>query len=83
VVILEENLVKQVCKEYNLTVNQLSEKLEIPKGTIGRWSSTQKIPKTAEIALSLMLENKKLKDKLTNVNDFKESLKGFIFDSKI
>ena len=80
---MEENLVKKVCQEYNLTVNQLSEKLEIPKGTIGRWSSTQKIPKTAEIALSLMLENKKLKDKLTNVNDFKESLKDFIFDSKI
>ena len=79
----EENLVKRVCKEYNLTVNELSEKLEIPKGTVGRWSSSQKIPKTAEIALSLMLENKKLKDKLTNVNIFKESLKDFIFDSKL
>jgi len=80
---LEENLVKQVCKEYNLTVNQLSEKLEIPRGTVGRWSSSQKIPKTAEIALSLMLENKRLKDRLININDFKDSLKNFIFDKYI
>ena len=80
---MEENLVKQVCKEYNLTVNQLSEKLEIPRGTVGRWSSSQKIPKTAEIALSLMLENKRLKDRLININDFKDSLKNFIFDKYI
>ena len=80
---MEENLVKQVCKEYELTVHELSEKLDIPKGTVGRWSSSQKIPKTAEIALSLMLENKKLKDKLLNINDFKDSLKDFIFDKYI
>jgi len=78
----EENLVKQVCKEYNLTVNQLSEKLDIPKGTVGRWGSSQNIPKTAELALKLMIENKKLKDKLMNINEFKESLKDFIFDKK-
>ena len=85
-VVLEEkreNLVKQVCKEYKLTVNQLSEKLDIPRGTIGRWSSSENIPKTAEIALSLMLENKRLKDKLMNINDFKDSLKDFIFDKNI
>ena len=74
---------KQVCKEYELTVNELSEKLDIPKGTVGRWSSSQKIPKTAEIALTLMLENKKLKDKLLNINEFKDSLKDFIFDKYI
>ena len=79
----EESLVKRVCQEYSLTPKELAEKLEIPKGTIGRWSSSKKMPKTAEIALTLMLENKKLKDKITNIKDFKSSLKEFIFDNNI
>ena len=79
----EENLVKQVCEKYSLTPKELSEKLEIPKGTIGRWSSSNQMPKTAELALKLMLENKQLKDKILSINDFKNSLKDFIFDSKI
>jgi DNA-binding transcriptional regulator YiaG len=78
----EENLVKKVCSKYNLTSKELAEKLDIPKGTIGRWSASNKIPKTAEIALNLMLENKELKDKLTDINLFKKSLKEFIFENK-
>ena len=77
----EENLVKKVCKEYNITPKELAEELNIPKGTIGRWSSSDKIPKTAEIALNLMLENKELKDKLIDINSFKKSLKKFIFEN--
>jgi transcriptional regulator with XRE-family HTH domain len=50
----EGNLVKQVCKEYNLTVNQLSEKLDIPRGTIGRWMSGKDLPRTAELFLNFM-----------------------------
>ena len=77
----EENLVKKVCQEYKITPKELAEKLDIPKGTIGRWSSSNKIPKTAEIALNLMLENKELKDKLISINSFQKSLKKFIFES--
>ena len=78
----EENLVKKVCEKYKLTSKELAEKLDIPKGTIGRWSSSNKIPRTAEIALNLMLENKELKDKLTNINSFKKSLREFIFETE-
>ena len=70
----EENLVKKVCKEYNLTANQLSEKLDIPRGTIGRWMSGKDLPKTAELLLNYMLKNRKLEKKMESFKIFKEAL---------
>ena len=70
----EENLVKQVCKEYNLTANQLSEKLDIPRGTIGRWMSGKDLPKTAELLLNYMLENRKLEKKMESFKIFRKAL---------
>ena len=70
----EENLVKQVCKEYDLTANQLSEKLEIPRGTIGRWMSGKELPRTAELLLNYMLENRKLEKKMESFKIFKKAL---------
>ncbi|EFN6206392.1 TPA: helix-turn-helix domain-containing protein [Campylobacter jejuni] len=57
----KENIVKKVCKELNITQRQLSEMLEIPESTISGWATT-KIPKMAEVALTLMLENKQQKE---------------------
>ena len=70
----EENLVKQVCKEYELTANELAEKLEIPRGTIGRWMTGKELPRTAELLLKFMLENKKLENKLESFKIFKNVL---------
>jgi len=70
--LLEENLVKKVCTELKLTQKELAEELEIPRGTIGRWVSTNHMPKTAKIALKLMLKNKELVDKLEVLKLFKD-----------
>jgi len=70
----EENLVKQVCKEYEITQTELAKRLDVPRGTIGRWTSDDNIPRGMSIALNLMLENKELKDKLLAVKRFKEIL---------
>ena len=70
----EESLVKQVCKEYGITQKELAIKLDIPRGTLGRWASNDNIPRTAEIALNLMLENKELQNKLNSFKDFKNTL---------
>ena len=70
----EENLIKKVCKEYGITQIELSKMLDIPKGTISRWVSTSKMPKTAELALNLMLKNKELENKLNSFKLFKEAL---------
>ena len=70
----EENLIKKVCKEYGITQAELSKMLDIPKGTISRWVSTSKMPKTAELALNLMLKNRELENKLNSFKAFKEAL---------
>jgi plasmid maintenance system antidote protein VapI len=77
VVVLEEkreNLVKQVCKEYEITQTELAEKLDIPRGTISRWVSTNNIPKTADLALNLMIKNKELENQLELFKLFRDAL---------
>ena len=70
----EKHLVKQVCKEYGITQTELATELDIPRGTLGRWSSTGNIPKTAELALKLMLKNRELENKLESFKIFREAL---------
>ena len=60
----EENLIKKVCKEYGMTQIELAMELDIPRGTISRWVSTKNIPRTAELALNLMLKNRELENKI-------------------
>ncbi|EAH9113327.1 XRE family transcriptional regulator [Campylobacter jejuni] len=62
----EENIVKKVCKELNITQRQLSEMLEIPESTIARWKSGD-LPRLAELFLKTMLENIELKRKLETI----------------
>ena len=69
-----DSLVKQVCKEYGITQTELAKRLDIPRGTIGRWTSDGNIPRGISIALNLMIENKELKEKLLAVKRFKEIL---------
>ena len=70
----EENLVKKVCREYEITQTELAKELDIPKGTISRWVSTKKIPRTAELALNLMLKNRELENQLKSFKIFREAL---------
>ena len=70
----EENLVKKVCKEYGITQIELAKELDIPRGTISRWVSTENIPRTAELALNLMLKNRELENKLNYFKIFKDAL---------
>jgi transcriptional regulator with XRE-family HTH domain len=70
----EVHLVKKVCQKYNMTQIELAEKLDIPRGTISRWVSTNKMPKTAELALELMLKNLELENKLESFKVFRKAL---------
>jgi len=70
----EIHLVKKVCQEYGLTQTELSKKLDIPRGTISRWVSTEHMPKTAELTLELMLKNRELENKLESFKVFRDIL---------
>jgi len=69
----EENIVKQVCKELNINQRELADKLEVSPATISDWAKGN-IPKMAEMALLLMLENKEIKQHLENVKKFYKTL---------
>lgn len=56
----EENIVKKVCKEFNITQKELAEMLDIPQATMSRWQNDN-IPKMAKLALELMIENNNFK----------------------
>lgn len=62
----EENIVKKVCKELNITQRELAERMEIPESTIARWKSGD-VPRLAELYLSALLENIELKSKLETI----------------
>ena len=51
----EENIVKKVCKELNITQAELSRHLDVSQATISDWSKGN-IPKMAEMALKLILD---------------------------
>ena len=72
----EENIVKKVCKEFNITQKELAEMLDVPQGTVNRWASNNDIPKMANLALSQMLKLKDFEEAQNNLtNAFKTLLK--------
>ncbi len=73
---IEENIVKKVCKEFNITQKELAEILDVPQGTVNRWASNNDIPKMANLALSQMLKLKDFEEAQNNLtNAFKTLLK--------
>lgn len=74
--IVEENIVKRVCEEFNLSQKELSELLEVAPTTISGWN--EKMPKMAKMALELMLKNKYLDEQLF-CNKVIEELQTFDF----
>ena len=66
------NIVKKVRAELGITQAELGRQLDVPASTIGTWASG-KIPKMAEVALTLMIENKEQKeilDAIKKARDF-------------
>ena len=70
---IEENIVKKVCKELNITQAELSRHLDVSQATISDWSKGN-IPKMTEMTLKLIIENKELKQHLENVKNFYQTL---------
>ncbi len=77
--IVEENLVKRICDEFNITQKELSELLDVSLPTVNRWSGNSKeIPKLAVTSLNSMLENKLLTEKLDRI-EILDEFKTFDF----
>lgn len=68
-----ENIVKKVCAELGITQAELGRQLDVPSSTVGTWASG-KIPKMAEVALELMLENKRKDEILKAIKKAQEMI---------
>lgn len=62
----DDNIVKRVCKELNITQRELAERMDIPESTVARWKGGD-LPRLAELYLNALLENIELKSKLETI----------------
>ncbi|MGA1931333.1 hypothetical protein ACH5BF_01225 [Arcobacter sp. YIC-464] len=75
---LNPNLIKQVCKDLNLTYKKLSFELGYKPDTINKAASTGKVSEQLKKAIHLYLENLRLQNELQNLEFFKEKLNGIL-----
>ncbi|EGN3650505.1 helix-turn-helix transcriptional regulator, partial [Campylobacter coli] len=67
----KENIVKEVCKELNITQKELSEILGVHLTTIQKWvANDNDLPLQVKKSLNLVLENHHLKIRLKTLDEF-------------
>lgn len=71
--IMSQNIVKSTCKELGITQKELAEMLDVQPSAISNWANGQ-IPKMAQLALELLIENKMLKNDLNIIKKAHEIL---------
>ncbi len=71
----DENIIKQVCKELNLTYKQLGELIGYSESAINNASRQEKISEPLKKAIELYNENLKLKNELQDFRTLKDILK--------
>jgi len=53
------NVVKEICKELNITQKNLAEILEVPEGTVSSWAVKNEIPRLGKKAIEFYMQNTK------------------------
>ncbi|MCP4049891.1 MAG: helix-turn-helix transcriptional regulator [bacterium] len=71
----EDNIVKKVCRELGITQVELGKMLGVGQSAVATWASGQ-IPKVAEVAICLMLENKEKDSILQSIKKVKNYLEN-------
>lgn len=64
---MNENIVKQTCKELDITQKELAERLGSHLTTIQKWAGADEMPLSAQKSLELVLENHRLKQKVDKI----------------
>ena len=71
---LNPNLIKQVCKDLNLTYKKLAYELGYKPDTINKAASTGKVSDQLNKAIELYLENLRLKEELKDLDTIRQTL---------
>lgn len=67
-----ENIIKDFCRELEISQKELAEIFGLSTSAISQWN--EELPKTAQVALELLVENKKLKNDLSIIKKAHEIL---------
>ncbi len=72
----KSNVVKDVCKELNITQKMLAEILEVPEGTVSSWAVKNEIPRLGKKAIEFYMLNVKNQKIVDSYRSFKELLEA-------
>ena len=75
----DENIVKKVCKELNITQRELAEKIGMSADSLNNAVSNNKISQQTQKFLNLILEYEALKKELLKYENLKSALKDAVF----
>ena len=72
----KSNVVKDICKELNITQKTLAEILEVPEGTVSSWAVKNEIPRLGKKAIEFYMLNIKNQKIVDSYRSFKELLEA-------
>jgi len=72
----KSNVVKDICKELNITQKQLAEVLEVPEGTVSSWAVKNEIPRLGKKAIEFYIQNTKNQKIVDSYRSFIELLQA-------
>jgi len=70
------NVVKEICKELNITQKNLAQILEIPEGTVSSWAVKNEIPRLGKKAKEFYIESVKNQKIVDSYKNFVDLLKA-------
>ncbi|WP_242689853.1 DUF6166 domain-containing protein [Sulfurimonas aquatica] len=72
----KSNVVKDVCKELNITQKNLAEILEVPEGTVSSWAVKNEIPRLGKKAIEFYILNVRNQKIVDSYRSFKNLLEA-------
>ena len=74
----EVHLVKKVSKELGLTYKELGEKIGYSESSLRKTVSNNTVSSQLKTAIQLYLDNRKLKQEIDELEDFKNTFRTFL-----
>ncbi|CUU73952.1 hypothetical protein [Campylobacter hyointestinalis] len=74
----DDNLIKQTCKELNLTYKQLGELIGYGEGAVKNSASTGNVSEPMQHAIKMYKRILELENELKNTNQIKQGLKEWL-----
>ena len=72
----KSNIIKEICKDLDITQKQLAEILEVPEGTVSSWAVKNEIPRLGKKAIEFYIDSKKNQEIVDSYRKFLSLVKA-------